>query len=53
MSTNTRHSYQLCVGLSPHHMQLAALQCEHTVNGIFRIREGDDSNNYGDVEDDG
>lgn len=29
------------------------LQCEHTVNCIFRTRERDDSNNCGDAEDDG
>lgn len=52
MSTNTRHS-QLALGLCPPQMQLAALQCEPPVNCIVRLREGDDSNDHDDIEDDG
>lgn len=53
VSTNTRHSHQMALGVCPHQMQLVTLQCEPPVNCIVRLREGDDSNDHDDIGDDG
>ena len=53
LAYHTPDTYQLAFGLCPHHMQLAALQCEPPVNCTVRLGEGDDSNDNDDVEDDG
>lgn len=53
LSTNTTYSHQLDLSLCPHHMQLAALQREPPVHSVVGLKEGDDSNDNDDVEDDG